>query len=180
MNILGIDPGKGGGLCFRHSKGNWIVNMPETTEKMYGFANDMKRDYGNYVVFIEKVQMWLSDQDSENQGKAFRVAKMLANYEQLLTVLKIVGVPIIEVYPRTWQKTLVEKYGCKPKTFTNPKNAWKLFAVEKYNNPKITLKTGDACCIAFWGHHKSINQPSWVIDNVINKETKTLFRNDRG
>ena len=174
MNILGIDPGKGGGLCFMYNEKNWIINMPDSPEKFHRFLLDMRKDHGQYIVFIEKVQMWMSDTDEVNRGKAFNVAKMLANYNMLLTALRIIQAPTIEVSPRTWQNTLKD-YGVKPKTFNNPKNAWKLFAVEKFRNPKITLKTADACCIAWWGKQQVASRPNWVMESFINDESKNLF-----
>jgi hypothetical protein len=170
---MGIDSGKGGGICFLINGKTIIIKMPDKPEEVHVFAHEMKRTYGMFVVFIEKVGVWSSDADA-HPGKAFRIAKMLANYNSLITCFRIMRMPIIEVPSRTWQKD-IKLLGYDPKKYKNQKNCWKEFAISRFGSKNINLKTGDACCIAWWGFQQILTRPDWVIENVINQETKTLF-----
>ena len=171
INCLGIDPGANGGLCFLSGQRLYDTPMPKTVEEMYCYLDDLRNDHGNFVTFIERVSHWVADTDSP--GKKFGIAKLIKNYDQLTTMLLINNFPTVAVSPQTWQRTIIEM-GYNPKTYKNKKNCWKHFAMERFNKI-LTLKTADAACIAWWGKQQVVGRPSWVLDNLQNKSTRSLF-----
>lgn len=173
MNILGIDPGKGGGVCFK--KGDYLeIGTMADIKEMHRYFLQCK-EKGPMVCFIEKVQAWVGDaQDSP--GKHIQVQKLLANYSQLVASLEIIGIPLVEVHPRSWQNHLRD-VGVKKGDYKNPKNAYKAFAIQQYPMyfSKINLKTADAICITWYGHQMSATRPMFVRDSIKNKESLQLF-----
>lgn len=175
MNICGIDPGLGGGIAFQTSKGQVMTfNMPRTNRDLWDFFEGLKHTYGKYIIFIERVQMWGSDTDGNN-GKQFRIAKMLSNYNSMLALLEAQKLPIIEIAPRTWQKELGFVFA-KDVTKQTRKNAYKRFAAKTYPSKKPTLKTADAICIMHYGKIMVRINPEGIKENIKNKETLTLFK----
>lgn len=166
MRILGIDSGKNGGLCYLNDDEIQIGTMPKTVMELADYMDELLKK-GSFICFIEKVQGWVGDSEEQNKGKQFRIAKLLAHYEQLITILKLKRIPYIEVHPRTWQNHLRD-LGVKKKSFKNPKNAYKAFAIEKYpmKLKQINLKTADAVCISWYARQICILNPSEINEKI--------------
>ena len=103
--IIGIDPGKSGGLAV------WRPNYKTEVLKMPSNILDL-RQYFEYItsicnplIFLEKVQL-RPDDIEDNTGKAFRIQKMLADFEILKTVISVCDIPFVLVNPMKWQNTL--------------------------------------------------------------------------
>lgn len=103
--IIGIDPGKSGGLAI------WRPNYKTEVLKMPSNILDL-RQYFEYItsicnplIFLEKVQL-RPDDIEDNTGKAFRIQKMLADFEILKTVISVCDIPFVLVNPMKWQNTL--------------------------------------------------------------------------
>lgn len=103
--IIGIDPGKSGGLAI------WRPNYKTEVLKMPSNILDL-RQYFEYIasicnplIFLEKVQL-RPDDIKDNPGKAFRIQRMLADFETLKTVISVCDIPFVLVNPMKWQNTL--------------------------------------------------------------------------
>lgn len=143
---IGIDPGASGGIAIINND----LKLPQTFKmpKDVTQFRDILLNYKNQktIVFIEKVSMWFSDND--NPGKQFRVRKMLDNYAELKTVVKLIGFDLVEVTPGTWLKM----HGLKNiKNRTDRKNRNKTHANYFYPGMKITHAISDALLIMQYG-----------------------------
>jgi hypothetical protein len=112
---IAIDPGISAGAIAIHGKsGTRVAKMPVKEIQKAGkvsretdvadLARILREQKDGYtpIVFLEKVQAWLSDTDV-NPGKRFMIQKMLANYEALKTAIIMTEIPLVEVVPRSWQ-----------------------------------------------------------------------------
>ena len=173
INILAIDPGMGGGIALKHKNTSFTWNMPKTNLEFRELLDRIEEDYGKFICFIERVQMWVGDADSGNRGKHFRIVKMTNQYNALIAIMEARMVPINEVAPITWQKELNLFFPKEEKQVR--KNKYKRFAQKKFPLLKPTLKTSDALCILQYGIQIVTLRPSHFIENIKNKETLTLF-----
>ena len=169
MKICAVDPGASGGIAFyRDSQTVSAVPMPQTNKEIWDYINNLKETYGGFILFIEKVQLWMSDMSEENRGKAFRIQKMVSDYKSMIALFEVSDIPVIEVTARTWQKELgfVES---KKMDKTQRKNLYKRYAAKRYPSIKPTLKTSDALCILDFGRKMIATNPSWVVKNQTQK-----------
>ena len=169
MNVIGIDPGLGGGVtCFRpgflRSSPIEIGPMPRDLMELNAYFKE-KMGQGLYV-FIEKVQPWVSD--NEAPGKNIQIAKLFSQYSKIIMMLDVQEIPYLEVPPQTWQRYIAEIYQVKPKKFKNKKNAWKSIAIQLFPQKlkQINLKTSDSVCIAWYGYHQLSKNPTEVREKM--------------
>jgi len=174
QTIVTIDPGASGGIAFITKGKTQAVAMPSDVHKMQEYLQYIKETYPNVVVFIEKVQAFIKDDDSP--GKKFAINKMLANYEQILTVVKLTGFKYVEVFPNTWQSTLglkIEKQ--RQETKTQRKNRYKQYAQKKFPELKVNLKTCDALCLIRFALVKIEYDIEWIRERLQNKISERLI-----
>ncbi len=143
MNVIGIDPGKSGGLA---------VLTPNHKASVFRFDNLSEREVyllltGQTLdlchVFLEKVHAM------PGQG----VTSMFnfgCGYGFLRGVLTTLGVPYEDVPPQTWQKKL--GLGAKYNSYADRKRAHKAQAEQWFPSTKITLSDADALLIAEYGY----------------------------
>lgn len=169
--VIAIDVGLSGGIAVWGNSGVGCSKMPvletkkgtkkvrETDIKdLARILREQKEGY-NPIVFLEKVQGWLSDSDS-NQGKRFRIQKMLANYEALKTAIIMSDIPLVEVIPRTWQTYL--GLSIKGMEKEARKKMYIKAAGEYYPDQKVANWNGDALCILQFGRMKLQFDFEWV------------------
>ena len=139
MRIIGIDPGKSGGLA-------WCVDgfmqcwpMPKTEHDIAKLIQDFSR-FDDTFCFIEKVHAM----PGQGVTSMFTFGR---GYGFLRGCLVSYKIPFDEVTPSTWQKAL----GCMSK---GDKNIPKAKAQQLFPDLNITLKTADAVLIAEWGRRK--------------------------
>ena len=165
VHIIGIDPGKSGGVAslLYSRKKNHIasvraVKMPETLEKFNEYITYLIKDcfHEGHVIYIEKVQMMPSDLEG---FKAFRIAKMLKGHEQMIGALKTNGFNYVEVTPRKWQGKFLAK---RIKEKKERKNRFKAIAGEKFPTVKNTLAVSDALCILEYGRMEVVVNPQII------------------
>ena len=176
QTVIGIDPGASGGIAIYQNKRIQAVKMPNDVYEMQQYFNHIKETYDHVIVFIEKVQAYGKEDDLP--GKKFAINKMLANYQQVLTVIKLAGFRFIEVYPISWQTTLGLKL---PKSFgaetkTERKNRYKIYAQDSFPELKVNLSTCDALCLVLFAIVKIENDSDWVQDRLQNKKENNLFK----
>ena len=162
--VVGIDPGRNGGIAlFSPSHYLTTVKMPKRLYEIMDFMNYVKSISENPIVFLEKVQL-RSDDITDNPGKAFRVQKLLMEYQQLKDYIEISGVPYVMMHPMSWQSTL--KLRRKGETKQERKNRYKEAAEHYYKGFKATLWNADAVLIMHAGRFKLKYEPQWVMQNL--------------
>ena len=172
--IVAIDPGKSGGIALFTKDRVTAVKMPPNVVELQTYLKMIISTYGKPLVFIEKVQAYSIGDDAP--GKKFGINKMLANYTELLTVIKILEISFIEVYPVSWQSTLGLKIHKEKITKTERKNRYKQFAERSFPElGKITLATSDALCLIKFAQHKYLHDPRWIVEKIQNQQLDSFF-----
>lgn len=178
--IIAIDPGaSNGGICvYRH--GDDIldcVHMPKDVRRLRDFIEHYK-GFTNPIVFVEKLSIRPDDMvtsTGENRGKVFRIQKMLANFEQIKTVLDILDVPFVLVHPIKWQSGLKLRIKGSQETKSARKARYKKVAQDLYPLEEVTLWSSDAILIMHYGRYMLQNDLEWVLQNVPQRAKGLLF-----
>ncbi len=162
--IIGIDPGKAGGIAVWNA--NWAevetFKMPENVRAMNVLFSELKAIDKKAFVILEKVQ--LQQGDLGNTGRMFRLQKMFTNYDQIKTVLLIVGIPFIEVKPNEWQKYL--RLAKKNEEYADRKRRLREAAKSLYISTKVTLWNADALLLMEFGRRKKQYNPEWFFGKL--------------
>jgi len=172
--IISIDCGSSGGIAIW--KKNWLENliaMPKDLSDLKKYFEYVKENNDHVIVFIEKVQMFMSDSDEENKGKQFRIVNMLSNYNQIKALIVYYGFEFVQVYPNTWQSVL--GFGSRGLDSTTRKNIYKRFAEKSFPMAKVTLSTSDALCILKFALIKFEEDYPWIVERIENKKKNELF-----
>lgn len=169
--IVTIDPGASGSIVVYINGRAQAVKMPKEPIEMNEYFEYIKRTHENIVVFIEKVQAYSKGDDTP--GKKFGINKMLANYSQLLTIIKINGFRFVEVYPVTWQSVLgLSRKKPKGMDFYKfksiRKNLYKEYAQKHFPGLKVTLATSDALCLVRFAIIKIEQDIGWIRERIQN------------
>jgi len=141
--VIGIDPGKEGGIGVFSITQNTLVeliHMPATPKDLL----DLLKIYSkNSVCYLESVH----GMPGQSGSGMFNFGKGFGHIEMALMSL---GITTTEVTPQRWQKIFC--LGTKGKdTSTVWKNKLKTKAQQLYPKIKITLATSDACLITEYG-----------------------------
>lgn len=170
--IIGIDPGKSGGLAiWRPNHKTEAIKMPKDIIELKQYFEYMQ-GICNPLVFLEKVQM-RPDDITDNPGKAFRVQKMLADFEQLKTIIAVCDVPFVLVHPQKWQHTL--NLRVKGEEKPERKKRYQRAAQTYYPEVKATLWNSDALMIMTFGRYMLRNDVNWVLENLPKQLHNKLF-----
>lgn len=141
-HVLGIDPGKNGGLAFLSLDGTQalVFPMPTTERDVYEmlsfYSPGIKR------ALIEKVH----SMPKQGVASSFKFGVGYGFLRGLLTALLI---PFDEAAPQTWQKAL----GCLSH---GNKNVTKAKAQQFWPKLRITHATADALLIAEYARRKEV------------------------
>jgi hypothetical protein len=147
MTIIGIDPGKSGGIAWIADGKACVEKMPETLADLWELIADIDRANairGNPLrakAYLEMVH------SSPQMGvkSAFTFGNGFGHLEMALTAA---GIPFERVRPQKWQQAM----GCMTK---GDKNVSKRRAQELYPQIKVTHATSDALLIATYGTRQS-------------------------
>ena len=142
--VIGIDPGKGGGIAVITDKTVNIFPCPRDVDEMAILIGMCLSDVSSYrtQVFLEKV--WAFPTDGRAGSFSFG-----CNYGQWQGILAAHELKPTLVTPKEWQSHFEIKKGL-PKNVR--KKALKQMAIDRCPDIKrITLKTCDALMIAIWG-----------------------------
>ena len=143
--IIGIDPGKHGGVAVLHQDCTAeVIDMPNLTD----FA-DFIRERKNIIkrVFIEKQQVF------PKQG-AVSSGNLMKHYGELIGVLTALQVPFEEIPPKRWQAVIFgTKHKKRPRTEKKKKSIEK--AKQMFPFVEIGKKDGraEALLIAEYGRN---------------------------
>lgn len=157
--FIGIDAGKGGGIAHAGNGRNIkAVKMPETVEEMQKYLSYIKEISECPIACIEKVGLWRSD---ANDGRQFGIEKMTRTFNELTTVLRLVKIPFIQVYPVQWQAYLNLRHS-RDESYTDRKGRFKEIAQVHFPEVKVTLHTSDALLIMEFIALKVHREPEWI------------------
>ena len=170
MVIIGIDPGKNGGLAALDGEQATAVSMPDTCSGIRDAILSLKGD-GPAMAFMEKV----NSQPGEGVSSAATFGENRGRLEMALCCLNI---RTEMVSPQRWQRPLsvptLDPVGKRPEkqadetpeAFKDRKKAWarqrgqnrtakknalKVIASQRFPTLTVTLKTCDALLIADYG-----------------------------
>ena len=143
MTIIGIDPGKSGGIAWIADGKPCVEKMPETLADLWELIADIDRANairGNPLrakAYLEMVH------SSPQMGvkSAFTFGNGFGHLEMALTAA---GIPFERVRPQKWQQAM----GCMTK---GDKNVSKRRAQELFPSLKITHAIADCLLIAEFG-----------------------------
>jgi len=148
MRVIGIDPGKNGGVALVGSDGTaeaWA--MPQTVSDMVELFRSFKDIDG---CWLEKVH----SMPGQGVASSFSFGQ---NYGQIQSAVIAAGIPLHDVAPGIWMKTL--GLGVSMKEIG--KQAWKVhlkgLAQQHFPSIKVTLKNADALLLAEYGLRECLN-----------------------
>lgn len=142
--ILGIDPGKSGGLCWGVAGclSPATAHMPESETDLRDLIRDIDNGERPVVAWLEDLPKFV--------GKAIpssTTAVLFRNDGILRGLLLERGIQLREVGPRKWQSAVGMSGGGASESKTQWKNRLKALAQRLYPKTKITLSTSDAVLI---------------------------------
>lgn len=181
--IIGIDPGvSNGGICIYRKdepkeKKLMCEKMPRDLLEFRDIIYKYKRKY-NIIAFVEKVNLRHDDmetKDGKNRGKIFNVQKMLAQLEQIKTILSLLDVPFVLVHPTKWQYGLKLRTPKQKEVYSVRKNRYKEVAQDLYPDEKVVLWKADAMLIMHYGRYMLQTDLDWVLQNVPQRAKGFLF-----
>lgn len=170
--IIGIDPGASGGIAVYKNKFATAVAMPSGTQKINEYFRYLKENNEEVIVFIEHVNSYRGDQ--MEGGKSFGIDKLLAQYQELKTLLSVNGFPYVPVYPVSWQSTL--QLNVKGDTKQERKLRYKEYAQKNFPEVKVNLKTSDALCLIRFGMEKLMHDSKYIRERLVGDESPNLFK----
>lgn len=144
--VIGIDPGKHGGIAVLVGNKLTTYNMPETYPDIFNLLKDIFKEYWSVSVVLEKV-------GTGRPGQATQAVATFARHNgHLEMALYALGLPTEEVTPNKWMKAYANQTGTKKGlTDTEWKNRLKGLAQRLYPTEKVTLNTADAILLAHYG-----------------------------
>ena len=171
--IIGIDPGVCGGIAiYRPGHNTEVIRMPRDLFDLKDWFKHMN-DICKPIVFLEKVQLRSDDVSVDNPGKAFRIQKLLNEFEKLKTIITMCDTPFVLVHPQKWQNTL--KLKIKNEEKKDRKNRYKNVAGDLYKNIKPTLWNADALLIMHFGRYMLQSNVDWIMENLPKNMHNKLF-----
>jgi hypothetical protein len=167
---IGIDPGKMGAIAHIGNDGHvQTVNMPDNVEKLNDYLHWVKDISDCPVVCVEKVGLWRTD---ASDGKAFGIEKMTKNLNEITTILRIVKIPFIQVYPIQWMAYLQLRE--KREERADRKRRLKTVAQVRFPNVNVTLNNCDALLIMQFLAFKCQREPEFVLNKLPQSIVDTL------
>jgi hypothetical protein len=141
--VIGIDPGKMGGVSFFHDDWLHVEKLPEDSPELLDLLRSYFPEPELVSVYLEQIYL--------PAGKAGALS-FASGWGKLLAVLEFYGVEPKLVRPQVWMKEL----GCLTKGDKNvtKKRASELFGKIEYDDGKtipITHWSSDALLIGYYG-----------------------------
>ena len=119
------------------------------------------KSIGKSVVILEKIIFRKGD---ELNGKMFRMAKLVRNYNEIVTILKLHRIDFVEVMPKTWQNYITPDI--KETDYSIRKKRLKFHAENTLKTAiKVTLYNADALLLVLFGIKKEQFDPFWLSAN---------------
>ena len=154
--IIGIDPGKSGGIAYTDPEsGKAIaVSMPDSPSDIVVFLKACVKE-GATTIFIEQLPRFVAGAGGKGPPGS-RVAVLFENFGIILGAAMAFGLSVVRVDPKRWQLEhgLGTANSCASKTIW--KNKLKARAQELFPDLKVTLKTADALLIWEYGRRLGV------------------------
>jgi len=150
MTVIGIDPGKSGGIAAVGWEKPVAYPMPATERDILDLLASLREldAPGHPTAIIERV----ASMPKQGVVSTFTFGQ---NYGSLRMALIAVGIPFDTVAPGTWQRPFNLPTLKSAGSGTMKKNAHKARAQELFPGVKITHAVADALLIAEYGYRKS-------------------------
>lgn len=169
MIIIGIDPGKAGGIAVMDAGVASVYKMPTKVSELAALV----RRFENPIVFVERLSARPSDLVG---GKMFGIKKMLANFEQIKAALEVSNIPYVLTHPQRWQNHLGFPKGVGEKA--ERKKMFQSWAAAQYPYIKVTLWNADALCIMTFGMQAVQKELRWVLSQLPLVQRNRLINQD--
>lgn len=168
---IGIDAGKSGAIAhISASSYPTVVSMPGTVDDLNEYFSYVKSISECPLACIEKVNVWRTDAE---QGKSFGIEKMLRNFNELTTVLRIVKIPFIQIFPVQWQSYLGLRFPSHEER-ADRKRRLKDIASVRFPSVNVTLTNADALLIMQYLAYKNQREPEWILKQLPESIIKKL------
>lgn len=167
--IIGIDPGKAGGIAYKTKQDTHCVKNPGSVNDLVTYVKHLKTVAKNPICFLEQVQGWRGD----SSAARFGIEKLVKQRTEMKTVFLINDIPVIDVHPMTWTSTLKLR-GDRTETLTERKNRYKDHAQSAFPSCKMTLWNADAFLILKFAILKMNHDKAWIQERLDN--TTGLFK----
>lgn len=138
--IIGIDPGKSGGIAFRAGADTWVISMPDSPVEIAREIHSNAREHSQCRCYLERVH-------AMPKNGSISGFKLGQNFGSLLGVLATLRISVELVPPQTWQKAM----NCLSQ---GDKKVTKRKALELFPDIKVTHSTADALLICEYGFRK--------------------------
>lgn len=162
MRIMGIDPGKSGGIAVLSDEWQLVMPMPETEADI---KEVIKQELDSAKEKEQFLRCYLEAVHAMPGQGVVSMFKFGMNYGIIRGILSALGISFETVSPAKWQRAL----GCLSK---GDKNVTKRKAQELFPLLKITHKTADALLIAEYGRrmfNTQENKPAKNTDALLKK-----------
>jgi len=155
--FISVDPGAAGSVAWSNRQGIFVEPMPDTRRGVIDLARKAMTDAIDPILYMEKVSSYIPG------GGASMMFEYGRNVERIGCAFEFLGVRIVEIIPRSWQKVLglgnSERIKATPdmdaaqkknvtdwnaKAKRDWKNKLKSEAERRFPNQRVTLKTCDA------------------------------------
>lgn len=143
MKILGIDPGKGGGLAVIDADTHEVIDVTAMPETLADISDFVERHSDSQCAYIEIVH----SMPKQGVASTFTFGQFYGYVQMAVTCHKI---RCIDVLPSKWQTALSMK-AKKGESYEAHKRRLKGKAQQLFPKTKITLKNADALLIAEYG-----------------------------
>ena len=148
MIVIGIDPGKSGGLVVIKKNKVSLYKCPKSPHEMSSILRQARADawIDEHSIHIAIEKVWAFPTDARSSAFKFGV-----NYGMWLGIIGSLNLPFMEVPPQTWMKS----YSPLPKDKKDRKKAIKDIAIDMLrdmfnNEQRVTYAVSDAALIALW------------------------------
>lgn len=144
ITILGIDPGKSGGLCWGPAGclDPATAHMPESETDLRDLIRDIDNGETDVVAWLEDLPKYTGKNIPSST-----IAVLFRNDGILRGLLLERGIQTNTVHPKKWQSACGMTGGGSSESKTQWKNRLKALAQRLYPKTKITLSTSDAVLI---------------------------------
>ena len=142
--VIGIDPGKHGGIAWMTDGKPCVEKMPDTLQDLWDLIVSISLNAETGGTGIHAYLEQVSSSPGMGVVSAFTFGNGFGHLEMALTAASI---SFERIRPQVWQKAM----GCMTK---GDKNVSKRKAQELFPQIKVTHATADALLIAQYGHTK--------------------------
>ena len=159
FTILGIDPGKTGGIAIKFNGKYKVYKMPDSLVKIDDLLKHYNEVSDSMLVIIEQIRL----HRTENMAIASRMQKLFENYNQIKTLLEMNQIPFAEVSPRSWQSFLgLNIKRIKAMKPHEKKRAYRDFA-QAWWPEKLSIDVADSVCLLIYGERNLKYNPDFGI-----------------